>query len=423
MTLFRGTLIFLLFFATNSVAQKNPADQNCEKILKKAQAALQDKNFTVASSLFLNAEKNCLNFDQSKYLDLISSLKGAINVSENTTTKSKYIDTLVRVYDSAEKNNFYDQINDIQRAMLILKSSNPNYFQADKCFQRGIHKTGRSAGETAITLYYFNLYSCYLNAPKEIRLDYKRRLIHEYFMLTKWMQEDEMPVKSIETIQLYFNNTIRTCDDLLADLPQYLNSLSRNIDEKKAELIHFQTILEQKECTLSNEYAMVIDSLLSLEPTFELYIIRAELFQNTEDYSKEFSSLYFAKKLTKDENEENYATLLMAKSLYKSKNYMEAYRMSLQVIGSNKAEALKLAATCVLRHAPNCGATIEEQQLNLFYTLDLLAEAKKGGALTDELESELSKKTATKESLAKMGLTAGQSILLPCWNVTIILPK
>lgn len=424
MTLFRGTFVFLLFFATYSVAQKgNMTDQSCEKNLKKAQTALKEKNFALATPLLLKVEQNCEPFDGSRYNDLITSLKGTINATEDAAVKSKYIDTLIRIYERAEKNNYYDQNNDLQRAMLILRSSKPDSFQADNYFERSIHITGSSAGETALTMFYFNLYNCYLNAKQELRSDYKRRLIHEYYILSKWMKDDGMSDKMKETIQLYFDNTIRSCDDLLSDLPKYLSSLSLKNNEKKIELTHYQTILEQKECTLYSEYAVVIDSLLVLEPSFELWIIRAELFQNKEDYSKEFSSLHFARKLAKDEEKENLVSLLIAKSLYKSKNYLEAYRMSLQVVGSNKPEALKLAATSVLRHAQNCGKTIEEQQLNIFYALDLLREAKKGGASTDELETELVKKTIQKESLDKMGLKAGQSIQLPCWDVTIVIPK
>lgn len=424
MTLIKSTFIFLLFFATNSVAQKgNTNDQSCDKNLKNAQTALKEKNFTKSTPLFLKVEQNCGQFDLSKYKDLITSLKGSINETENVSVKSMYIDTLIQVYDRAEKNNCYDQNNDLQRAMLILRSSKPDNFQADLYFSRSIHKTGSTAGETALTMFYFNLYSCYLNAKQDLRSDYKRRLIHEYFVLSKWIKDDGMSDKTKETIQLYLDNTIRSCDDLLSDLPKYLRSLSMNNDEKKIELTHYQTILEKKECFLSNEYASVIDSLILLEPTFELWIIRAELFQNKEDYSKEFSSLHFAKKLAKDDEQENLVSLLMAKSLYKSKNYLEAYRMSLMIVGSNKPEAMKLAATSVLRYAPNCGKTIEEQQLNIFYALDLLREAKKGGASTDELETELLKKTPPKESLDKMGLKAGQSIQLPCWEVTIVLPK
>jgi hypothetical protein len=424
MTLIRGTLVFFLFFATFSVAQKgNTTDQNCEKDLKTAAIALKEKNFNLATAHFLQAEHYCSQFGQSNYNDLITSLKGSINSGENSTQKTAYIDTLVQVYERAEKKNLYDQNNDLQRALLMLKSSKPDHIKTDQLFERGLKKSGSTAGETVLTLFYFNLYSCYLNAPKDARDYYKRRLINDYFKLISWINETGMSDKTKETIELYFTNAIRSCEDILPEMKSYLSSLSLKEDEKKTELLNFQNVLKTKECVSSNEYEAVIDSLLFIEPTFELWIIRAELHQNKEDYSKEFSALHFAKKLANGADQEELVSFLMAKSLYKTKKYIEAYQLALQITGKKQPEALQLAATSVLRHSPNCGATAEEQQLNLYYAFNLLNEAKKGGAQTEELENELAQKLPSKEVLNKLGLKGGQSILLPCWNVTIILPK
>ena len=428
MTFHKVTLAFCLFVATFSVANftaaqnKNKPTPSCEKMLSEATTNYNSTDFAAATSLFLKSESICNEFNTENYKNLISSIKNSINQAQNQLEKTTLIDTLIAVYKRAEAKKCYSEADDLLRASFILKSSKPDHQEADKLFLRGLSKTGSSAGETIITLYYFNLYTCYLNAESNLKVYYKKRLVDAYFILNDWSKKEKMSEKTVQTIDLYFNNTIRNCKDILSDIPEMITLLAQNSDQRFSELTNLQTVLEKINCSNSKEYELVIDSLLSTKETLENWLIRAEIYRNSTDYSNEQKALVSAKNYSKNSEEVDSILLLMAKGNFNGGNYIASYRQAIELKTIKNGAALKLAAENIAATAKNCGENSEEQLLNFYYAANLLAEAKKQGADIAELYAIYTINFPNPQALHKLGLKSGDSIKLACWDVTIKIP-
>ena len=428
MTFHKVTLAFSLFVAILSVSNlavaqsKNKKDSSCDNMLFEATAYYQEKKFSTATSLLLKTEYICKEFNAENYLQLISSLKNAINQEQNHIDKTALIDTLIAVYKRAETKKYYSQKDDLVRASFILNSTKPDHQEADKLFFRGLMKTGSSAGETVLTLYYFNLYTCYLNAESNLKVYYKKRLVDAYFMLNDWGKREKLSEKTVQIVDLYFNNTIRNCTDILSNIPEMLEILDQNSEPRFTELTNLKIVLEKRSCSNSEEYELIIDSLLSTKETTENWLIKAEIYRKSNDYPNELKALISAKNYSINSDELDSISLLMAKVNFNSGNYITSYKQAIELKNIKNGAGLKLAAENVAANAKNCGRNLEEQQLNFYHASSLLAEAKKQGADITELDAIYTTNFPNQQALNKLGLKPSQSIKLACWEVTIKIP-
>jgi hypothetical protein len=375
-------------------------------------------DFTAAVTNYLKSEKYCKNLDKHHFDKLIESTKKAISASKDFNIKTKYIDTLVFVYANAEMRGFYEQSNDLMRASFILKSSKPDLKKVDELFVRAMQNKNNSLSETQIILYFSNLYNIYLDENRELKPVLKRRIIKEYFELSELDIND----KTKENLSIYFNNVIKDCQDILPDVEFFFNTLSKVENEKLVELNNLKRLLENKKCEESSYYEEIIDSLILIKPTFELYLTSAKCLRNRGDYSKEFSALYFAKKMATEESVIAEIDLLSAKSLFNAGKYSEAYKSAIVIKGSYYPDACIIAAQSVSMSKETCGDNLVEQKLNLYYANELLEIAKKSGKQVQKLIDDNTANFPNPEDLASIYLKKGQKITLKCWGVQILIP-
>lgn len=377
-----------------------------------------NNDFTSAITYYLKSEKYCKNLDKLHFNKLIESTKKAISDSKDFNIKTKYIDTLVFAYANAEKRGFYEQSNDLMRASFILKSSKSDFKKADDLFVRAMQNKNSVLSETQIVLYFSNLYNIYLDQNRELKSVLKRRIINEYFELS----EENINDKTKENLSIYFNNVIKDCQDILPDVEFFLNTLSKVENEKLVELNNLRRILESKKCEESSFYEEIIDSLILIKPTLDLYLTSAKCLSNRGEYSKEFSALYFAKKLATEETVQAEIDFLSAKSLFNARKYSEAYKSAIIIKGSYYPEACIIAAQSVSMSKETCGDNLVEQNLNLYYANELLEIAKKSGKQVQNLIDDNTNNYPNSEELASVYLKNGQKITLTCWGVQILIP-
>lgn len=392
--------------------EETEQERECKRMRFLAGEDLKIKNYAGASAYYIKGEAICGNYDKANYDRMIGSIRNTISGETDKVRKSAYIDTIIGVYDRAEQKGFYDQANDLIRASYIVQSTKPNRAAADVLFARGIAKVGAAPSETQLNLYYSNLYVLYTestDAAKKTEL--KKRLISDYFSLSKMVSDLKMSAKTQENITTYFNNIVRSCEDILPDLKGFLATLPQDKEMKKKAVVNFMTLLETKKCTDAKEYEMLVDTLNAIDPSLDGKLAKARLLVSKKRYSEAVAAFKEAKTMTTESAKIEEIEYMIASTQFNSGSYNAAYSTAMGISGENRGEALYLAAQCVAKLANGCGSSTIERKANYLYAARLADQAGQGGA-------------AAKYRAA--GPTDGEwfdaginSITLSCWNVTV----
>lgn len=423
MNLTKALIISIVLIIVRVHAQNIPlTDLKCDNYSNTANEFYKNRKFSDAVSYYYKTLTGCSSFDKTQYSNLVISLKNSISKQTENSIKQAYIDTIISVYQLGEENGMYDQINDLNYATYILNAKKPDYIQADQLFLRGLNKAGYFSGETFLNLYYSNLYRLFKNTDSTHVKDYKTRLLFEYFKLSEWIQNENMSDQLKSNVALYFNDAFKTCEELVIEAQDYFSRLRPNEILVQKDLVNLQKAIEEKGCTDSQVYEQIIDSLLNIEFTTELLLIKASVLRKKGEFSKEFSSLYFARNTTKDPEIIEKIDFLSAESQYNMGHFNEAYKIAILLKGTHKNEGRKLAAKCVVALADSCGNSPFEKKLNYYYALDLLKSSEQNDIEIKQLTSEIKSKQPQESELLSNGFRSGQEVSLNCWSVIIILP-
>jgi tetratricopeptide (TPR) repeat protein len=408
-----GTLI-LIGFA--SYAQDSDEDRECTRMRFLAGEELKIKNYAGASMYYLKGEKICGGYDAANYGRLIGSLRNAINGVTDPAAKTAYTDTLVEVYQRAEDAGAYDQADDLLRGSYILQASSPNRKKADSLFQRGIKTQGVKTNEAYVSYFYYNTYAMYAAAPSDVEL--KKRMISDYFELSALVSKAGMSVKTQETITEYFNAVVRSCDDILPELKGYMENLPTDPEMKKATVMNFLNLLENKSCTESPEYFKLIDIYVEIDPTsFDAQMMKAKALIGQNKYSDAISTLRKAKELAPDNDKAQEINYEIARAQYASGSYTAAYNTAMSISGAMKGKALVIAGQCVGKNANNCGSTTMERKSNYVYAVQLLEQARSLGESTGGTISSYKAMYPTDQEKFENGNPS--TMTLSCYGVTV----
>lgn len=404
----------LVFSAMLTFAQDEDQNRECDRMRFLGSKAVEVQNWKEAATYYLKGEELCGNFDQKQYSILTGSLIRTINSETDKASKTAYIDTIIGVYDRAEEKGFYDQSDDLNRAIFILQSSTPNNAKADELFVRGIAAQGTKTREAYVSYYYYNLYSLYSVAKDDARANLKKRMISEYFNLSRLVAEANMSVKAQENLTTYFNNVVRSCDDILPELKGFMGEFSQDPAVKKASVENFIKLLEDKECTECDEYYQLIDTLISIDPnSFDAQYMKAKALAAKKNYSEAISTLNVVKGLTDDADKKEELEYEIALYQYKRGSYTAAYNAAMSVTGEYRNKALIIAGQSVGQNANNCGNTTFERKCNNIYAVQLLQQGGADGGTIATYKS----RYPTSQDCFDNGNPA--SVTLSCYGVSV----
>lgn len=403
-----------LMIGFSSFSQDDDTERECKRMRFLAGEALKVKNYTEASTYYLKGEEICGGYDAANYARLIGSLRNAVNGAKDKESKTAYTDTLVATYDRCEAAGHYDQAEDLIRASYMLQASKPNSKKADELFVRGIAKQGNATQEAYISYYYYNLYSLWYAAADGDKPELKKRLISEYFNLSKLISSANMSVKAQENLTTYFNYVVRSCDDILPELKGFMSALSQDPAVKKASVMNFITLLEDKECTSAAEYTQLIDTLVEIDPnSLDAQMMKAKALMAKNDYREAISTLKTAKSLSTDEAQKQEITYEIARAQFSSGSYTAAYNTSMTISGDLKSKALIIAGKAVGQNANNCGASTFERKCNNIYAVQLLQQGGAGASTIAKYKNNY----PTGQDCFDNGSPA--SVTLTCYGVTV----
>ena len=403
----------LLAAAFQITAQETDQERECLRMRFLAGEELKIKNYQGASAYYIKGEQICGGYDKDNYNRLVGSLRNAIATESDKARKTAYIDTVVGVYDRMETAGHYEEENDLIRATYMIQASKPNRIKANELFDRGIHKTGTSANEGHVSYYYYNLYVVYTEAAADKKAEIKSKLITEYFFLSKLVSEANMSVKAQENLTTYFNALVKSCDDILPDLKGFMGSFSQDKDVKKASVNNFISLLEAKGCTDSKEYEMLMDTLISIDPSnIDAVLGKAKLLRSKKKYSEAISTLKEAKGLTSDDDKKDEIEYTILEIQYHDQNsYKTAFNTAQGISGKNRSSALKIAAQCVANMANGCGSSTFERKANYLYAAQVADRAGDSSAAAKYRAA-----GHTESDWFEAGVS---SVTLSCWGVTV----
>ena len=391
-------------------ASAQDENRECDRMrLLAGEKGVNVKDFKTATMYYLKGEVICGGYDKENWDRLIGSVLTVISEETDEGVKKLYIDTLLAAFDRQEKAGFYEQRYNLTRGLYLMQSSSPNSKTSDMYFQRGIKEEGLKTHESYIIYAYYATYLMYTEAKGEEQAKLKKRLITDYFTYSEMVNEAKMSPLTQETLTSYLNFVVQTCEALLPEVPEYINTLP---EEKEAAILaikRMMTLLEERNCEKSKEYGDLIDAWIKRDPSS----IDAKL-KSLERKSGSEALPIIEDLLKNTDDPELKAKLIYQKALIQFNNgqYSAAYTTGRACSGKFKADGMYIAAQCVARTANGCGDSTFERKCNYIYAAQLAEQAGQGGAAATYRKSAPTSSECFNEN-------SPSSVTLSCWGVTV----
>ena len=366
-------------------------------------------------SFLLKGEAYCgKTYTKNNYNQIIFCGQNILKLEKDPIIKTSYIDTLFLVYQKIDSLNFGDNNTVLKLAEYALIKTNKDMIVCDNYFVRAYKDTSIKFTDITINNYFSNLYSIYLaESNADTKRNYKKRLISEYFVLCRFIEDNKLSINTRESLTNVFNSLIKNCDDLLVDLASFMSDLPQDVDLKIKTVNNFIALLKEKSCTESKEYEMLIDTIIRIDKSSNSIIAKAELLIAKKRYSEAITVFNSAKAtMTNSSMIEEIDFRILEIQYHNLKNYKTVYSLALNISGSKKSKALIYAAKCVAMSANDCGSTTFERKCNYYYAADLCERAGDSGSARKYRQN-------GPTSTEKFNNNNPSSIKLSCWGVTV----
>lgn len=400
-------MISLAFSQLDSVGELE-----CKRMQLFVGQELKLKDYARASMYYLKGEKICGDYDAKKYGNMIQTLRNAVATEKDKAVKKLYIDTLISAYDRADAKGFLDSKDASKRALYILQSSLPNRVKADSLFTVAFEK-GNQFKDSQLSYYYYNLYTMYTKSKDAQKELYKKRMISDYFTLSRKIENEGFKPRTQESMTGYFNAVVRTCDDILPELLGFMSDFPQEKSKKKKAVTNFLTLLKEKGCTESDEYAMLIDTIISIDNSVDAVLAKADLLMVKKKYSESMGVYRTALEMTENDTLKGAILLNILEIQYSNlKSYKSAYNTAMTMSGENRSKALLVAANCVAKLANTCGSSTFDRKCNYYYAAQLATKAGESNVAT-----KFKANCPTSDDI--FSNNSPSQVTLSCWGVTV----
>jgi|GEM_PF-442301 len=376
----------------------------------------------------LKAERACPDFDLKNYRQVQRVLNDLMK--RDTSGVKGYYDTLNAVLERMDAKG----ISDVKfglRANNYLKGTNPNREKADAFYIKALAETTVKLEEELVQNYYLNIYTIFSSSNEENKIKIKERMIAEYFMLSKLCTDKNLKPETQNYLTNTLNLVIKSCEDILPDVALFLKKLPVDKEQKLLTVNNLINILEVKDCTSSNEYSILIDTLVKIDRSYKSVLVKAKLLSFKGNTSEAMNLFKEARGMAKNETEkkviEDEITKVQERiaaqeynkvlNLFNSGNYKSAYNAAMGLSGKYRGDGLKIAGQCVGQSANNCGASTFERKCNYYHAINLLSQAQNAGANVGGLIGSYRSLLPSADEKFDAGNPSSQS--LSCWGVTV----
>lgn len=390
-------------------ASAQDENRECDRMRFLAGEGVKVEDYKTASMYYLKGEVLCGGYDKANWERLVGSLMFAVARDTVESSRKLYVDTLLAAFDRQEAAGFYDQSNDLSRALNMMQATVIDAEKADKLFQRGIEAQGLKTHESYLIYAYYATYSMYLAATGEEQAKLKKRMIADYFRYSDMVNEAGMTPLTQETLTSYLTYVVQDCKALLPEIDGYIKGLPEDKDAAILAIQRMMHLLEDKSCTESKEYEDLNNAWLQRDPnSMDALLISLERKSGSEALP------IINEIMEKTTDTELKAKLQYQKALiqFKAGQYTTAYATGRACTGKYKADGLYIASQCVAKTANSCGNSTFERKCNYIYAAQLAEQAGQGGA------------AATYRGLAPTSSecfneNSPTSVTLTCWGVSV----
>ena len=407
----------MIFMTTLFFGQEMDNNKECQRMLLFVSQELKMKNYAMASMYYLKGETICGEEYGAKEYDAMSkTLRNTIITEKDNVRKKLYTDTLLGVYDRMDAKGYYNEVESSKRATFIMMSSKPDYKKADEIYLRAFENNNKF-NDAELTYYYYNLFTLFSITSGDEQTAFKKRLISDYFLLSKKIESEKFASSTQQSLTGYVNSLVRSCDDILPELNGFMSSLPQDKEAKKKAVNNFLKLLKEKGCTESNEYEMLIDTIISIDNTIDAVLAKAQLLKVKKRFKESISVYQTAVQMTELDSIKNEIMMDVLDIQYSNLNaYRTAYNTALTIKGMNRSKALLVAANCVAKTANSCGSSTFERKCNYYYAAQLANQAGEPG-----IASKFKANAPTADEIFSNNSPA--TLKLSCWNVTVDVKK
>lgn len=400
----------LIFVSTLTVAQ----DDECTRYQTIAGYAYKEKNYEKVTMAYNKALEHCETLDMKFINPFVYSIKMAMKNAESNEDKAAYLDTLISVYEKAQEMHGIQK--NWQSYLGYSYLSKGDKEKADKAYQIGIHFEGAKANVGMLKQYYANIYNLWVNETDEDKKnEYKQRIIEEYFKLSEYVNQGEMGVETLEFLALYLDKVVTDCDSVLPSIKKFMESLPQEPAAKRTTVDNFMELLEKKNCTTSEEYAMLVDTVIAIDPnSIDAVLIKAKLLMAQNKTNEAINIYKDVIEKSQDEDQISEIEYEIARAYFKNRNYKAAHNAGLKVSGKNSKLGYEIAAKSVNALYNECGVSTFQRKANNYYAVQL---AEKSGNST--LVNAYKKQCPSSNDAFIDTIEAGQQVELECWGKTV----
>ncbi len=413
-----GKLLFgtLFLFGLTLSAQED----ECTRWKAIAGNAYKVKNYSKVTMAYVKAQDECEKLEMKFYNPFLYSIKQAMKEATSEEDKAAYLDTLLSTYEKAESIHGDQKDWKAYEGYYYLKQGKPgNMKKADKAFEIGIHHEGAEVNKGLLQQYYANLYNLWTQEKDEKKkAEYKKRLIKEYFALSEYAAKGEMGSKISDFLSVYMEKAVTDCQSVLPDIRAFMNDLPQEVETKKSTVNNFMALLEKKGCTTSDEYEMLVDTIVKIDPSVGAVLAKAKLQivkGNTSGAIKTFKS---ALDMTDEPGKKSEIEYKIALTYLNAGSYNAAHNAGVSISGQYSAQGYEIAAKAVNRSADKCGVSTFDRKANNYYAVELAQKSGNG-----QLVSSFKSQCPTGTEIFNQNMEVGAEVKLSCWNRTVKVQK
>lgn len=397
-----------------SLKAQDDADE-CTRFKAIAGNAYKVQDYEKVTTYYVKALNECKTLEMIFINPFIYSIQQSMDNTADESVKAAYLDTMMMVYEIAQATHGMQIDWQTRIGYNYLKQGKPGGMKkADEAYQRGIHNEKEKVNKGYLQQYYLNLYNLWVQEQDEkAKAAYKKRLISEYFTLSDYVNKGNMGPEIIDFLTTYFNNAVTDCESILPEINSFMKSLPQEIEAKKKTVKNFMQLLEDKKCSASKEYAMLVDTIIAIDPTVDAIIAKAKLQISQGKTSAAIATFTEALSMVKNADEKSDIELEIANIYYRLKNYNAAHNAGIAVTGKNAGKGYEIAAKSVNALMNDCGVSTFERKANNYYAVEL---AEKSGNAS--LISSLKEKCPTSSDIFNADKSVGETVVLSCWGKT-----
>lgn len=405
-----------ILFGGFTIAQN--ADE-CKRYQAIGGNAYKVKDYEKVVWAYNTAQKECGTLDMVFYNPYIYSAKMAMkNAASDKAKEIAYLDTLISIYEKAQESHGLQKEWQTYLGYYYMKQGKEGFMtKADKAYNIGIHHDKAKANEGMVKQYYANLYNLWVQEQdNKSKNEYKERLINEFFKISDYLNEAESDGTTAELMTTYMNKAVTDCASVLPSIKMFLNGLPQDLEAKKSSVKNFMALLENKDCTDSDEYAMLVDTIIKIDPSVDAVIARAKLYAargNTSEAIKTYKEALGMKDI-EEGDKKSEVEYEIARAYYNSKNYKAAYGAGKNVSGKYSGKGYAISAQSVNALMNECGVSTFDRKANNYYAVEL---AEKSG--DSRLISAYKMQCPSGTDLFNKGMSQGDKINLECWGKTV----